>query len=399
MTPPSTSSPIARTSAAEGVALWCSHRGCSPAASAAVRLLEEIVSIESLSGREQEVAACLAARMREAGLRARIDDAGNAVGEAGSTRTDAVQIVLLGHMDTVPGRVPVRLVGDELYGRGTVDAKGPLAAFVAAAASAVVPPNVRLIVVGAVEEECPTSRGARFAAQQYRPHACFIGEPSGVDGITLGYKGRLVAEVDISTGCSHSAGPEPTAAELGTVWWRSIQDWAAQRNQRIDRVFDQVQARLRSIRTSSDGLTDTARLSVSLRLPPGLDPETAASALREARCGSSNASVNVRFEGREHAWLSDRSNVLARSLSSAIRESGRRAHPRVKTGTSDMNVVGPVWNCPIVAYGPGDSSLDHTSDERISIPEFIESISVLRRAIELAAAELAPGANSDQRAG
>ena len=38
-------------------------------------------------------------------------------------------IVLLGHMDTVPGDIPIRREGDVLYGRGSVDAKGPLAAF------------------------------------------------------------------------------------------------------------------------------------------------------------------------------------------------------------------------------------------------------------------------------
>ena len=40
--------------------------------------------------------------------------------------------MLLGHIDTVPGRVPVRREGGRLYGRGAVDAKGPLACFVAA---------------------------------------------------------------------------------------------------------------------------------------------------------------------------------------------------------------------------------------------------------------------------
>jgi acetylornithine deacetylase/succinyl-diaminopimelate desuccinylase-like protein len=54
---------------------------------------------------------------------------------------------------------------------------------------------------------------------------------------------------------------------------------------------------------------------------------------------------------------------------------------KLKTGTSDMNVVGPVWNCPIVAYGPGDSRLDHTPEEHLSITEYELGIQVLAGAL------------------
>ena len=61
----------------------------------------------------------------------------------------------------------------------------------------------------------------------------------------------------------------------------------------------------------------------------------------------------------------------------------RGVRPRFlkKTGTSDMNVVGPAWRCPIVAYGPGDSSLDHTPNEHIVLEEYERSIDVLSEAL------------------
>ena len=75
--------------------------------------------------------------MRGAGFdRAFVDEAGNAVGELGDPSASRT-IVLLGHIDTVPGNIPVRIEPRRAtcsIGRGSVDAKGPLATFVAGAA-------------------------------------------------------------------------------------------------------------------------------------------------------------------------------------------------------------------------------------------------------------------------
>src|SRR4029079_13958715 len=107
-------------------------------------------------GQEGQVAHFLAEQMRALGLHGYVDGAGNAVGEAG----EGPPIVLLGHIDTVPGIVPVRIVDGKLYGRGSVDAKGPFAAFVAAAARLLGRGQLsgRLVLVGAVEEEAASSK-------------------------------------------------------------------------------------------------------------------------------------------------------------------------------------------------------------------------------------------------
>src|SRR5258708_6016319 len=121
-----------------------------------VALVGGLVAIPSVSRNERDAVEWLVARMSERGFRATIDEAGNAVGEIGDGPR---HVVLLGHIDTVPGDIPVRVEDGELVGRGAVDAKGPLAAFVAAASEPVA--GLRVTVVGAVEEESPTSKGAR----------------------------------------------------------------------------------------------------------------------------------------------------------------------------------------------------------------------------------------------
>src|SRR5688572_15815382 len=118
----------------------------------AERLIHDLVAIPSLSQEEAQATAFLVNWMQSNGYdNAFVDEAGNAVGIIGQ---GSRQIVLLGHIDTFRGNPPVKIEGRKLYGRGSVDAKAPLASFAVAARRAQIPADVQLIVIGAVEEEC-----------------------------------------------------------------------------------------------------------------------------------------------------------------------------------------------------------------------------------------------------
>ncbi|MEO1368031.1 MAG: [LysW]-lysine hydrolase [Acidobacteriota bacterium] len=340
------------------------------------RLLYELVSIPSVSRLEARAVRFLVDRFAALGLDATVDAAGNAVGRVGDPAEDAVDVMLLGHIDTVPGGPPPRVEGGRLFGRGAVDAKGPLAVFAAAAARlrAEPVPGLRLTVVGAVEEEVPSSKGARYLASSTpAPDFCIIGEPSGARAVTLGYKGRLLLDLERRRATSHSAGPEPTATEDVVDAWTRIQDLAASWNAAaVDGgrrgIFDQIQTELQSITTlprGDGGDEDRCVATVGFRLPPELGPGEL-----EAQLRSNLGGLTLGVRGAERAWLGERRGPLVASFSGAIREvAGVRPRLLKKTGTSDMNVVAPVWGCPIVAYGPGDSRLDHTPDEHVELDE------------------------------
>lgn len=352
----------------------------------AVNLLHRMVETPSVSGSEASIAALLAHLMSHHGFSAEIDVAGNAIGWLGPRHPDHL-IVLLGHMDTVPGEIPVRIEGDLLFGRGSVDAKGPLASFIVAASRTSLPPNVALAVIAAVEEETPTSRGARAVIDRFHPAACVIGEPSAWNAITIGYKGRLVCEYTTARDLAHTAGPRASAADEAFAFWQRVLAEIARRNHTRSGAFDSIQATIRDLHTSSDGLTEQASLTGAFRLPTSVSPhELERSILKLSGSG------HLAFLGHESAHLSPRDNAVARHLSAAIRRQGQRPTLRVKTGTSDMNVVAPRWNCPIAAYGPGDSALDHTPREHISLTEYLRSTRVLTSALESLAADLAASA-------
>jgi LysW-gamma-L-lysine carboxypeptidase len=341
-----------------------------------VGLLRGLVETRSLSGAEQAAVAYLVDQMRAMGMDAHVDEAGNAVGVRQGASEVTREIVLLGHIDTVPGDVPVRAEDGRLYGRGTVDAKGPLAAFTVAAAQVDVLPRTRLVVIGAVEEEAATSKGARYAATRYQPSMCIIGEPSGWDGVTLGYKGRLLIDYTLRRPMGHSAGEDGSVAGEAVTWWNALVAHVAGLNAGHERLFDQVLANLSDMCTESDGLTNTAHLSVGLRLPPEFDAEALEQTARQLA-----GDASLRCYGQEKAYQSNRQTELARAFNRVLREMGTQPRFKLKTGTSDMNVVGPLWNCPVVAYGPGDSRLDHTPDEHVVIDEYQKAVEVLEKVL------------------
>uniref|UniRef100_A0A7C1FID6 Putative [LysW]-lysine hydrolase n=1 Tax=Caldilinea aerophila TaxID=133453 RepID=A0A7C1FID6_9CHLR len=394
----------------------------------AVELLRGLVAIPSLSHQEAEASAWLVAQMVASGFdRAFVDAAGNAVGELGPA--DAAQtIVLLGHIDTVPGNIPVRIettpAGDALYGRGSVDAKGPLATFAAAAARLgsvwAHTHGLRLVVVGAVEEEAASSKGARFIRDRFnglselQPVACVIGEPSGWNRVTLGYKGRLLVEMEASQPMAHTAGPDAGVAVLAVEFWNWLSDYAARINIGRDKAFDQFQPSLRRLTTFTDeAMHDHVIAGAGIRLPLDFDVNSFAAALRDwakervgeresgsagerestvvissempAACAVSGVvtTITLRFSSYEPAWRGDRSNALVRSFLQGLREVApeEKLGFVLKTGTSDMNVVGPAWKCPIVAYGPGDSSLDHTPHEHVLLDDYWRAVLVLEQAL------------------
>lgn len=385
----------------------------------AMDLLHGLVSIPSVSHQEQKASAWLVQQMHTLGYaRAYVDEAGNAVGEVGSERAENV-LVLLGHIDTVPGNVKIRIVnkpgeGPVLYGRGAVDAKGPLAAFVVAVAnfqsSLAENDNFRVVVAGAVEEEAATSKGARHVRDRFDgvnepvPVACVIGEPSQWHRITLGYKGRMLIELEAAQPMAHTAGPNAGVGTIAVEFWNWMWNRATDYNRERDKLFDQLMPSLRRINTTTDeSMQERVVVQVGVRLP--LDFDTAAlgraavervgqmidadlpnlaETLRPTYVLSGpDATATIRFYGVEPAWRGQRNNALVRSFLGAIREQDPRVRPGFvsKTGTSDMNVIGPAWQCPILAYGPGDSALDHTPDEHLALDEYWQSILVLEKAL------------------
>ncbi|UCH88346.1 MAG: [LysW]-lysine hydrolase [Thermoplasmata archaeon] len=339
-----------------------------------IETLRELVSISSPSGSEEPAVEYLVKLMTKMGLEAQIDEVGNAVG---STKGKGVKILMVGHVDTVVGEIPVRESEGMLFGRGTVDAKGPLMAMIFAAARFVDRSDINITVIGAVEEES-SSKGARALGSRYQPDYVIIGEPSGWEGICIGYKGHMQATYKVECPPVHRAHPRANAIEVALQYYADVQNLCGSRTYfKTEPLFETLSVAPMDIRIERGTLKNTVELDLDIRIPHNLSISELENNL--------NALVNdgtLNIYHTDPPVLVDKNNPLVRSLLKAIRSNNGIPKFKKKTGTSDMNILAQDWSVPIISYGPGDSSLDHTPEEHIDLEEYQRAIKVLADAVD-----------------
>ena len=332
------------------------------------QLLVDLVSTPSVSREERECAEVLQGYFEEHDREVWIDEVGNVRAPADDS------VLLTSHIDTVPGDIPVEIRpaqdSDEeaLWGRGSVDAKGPLAAMAVAAV------RKGVSFAGVVGEEVD-STGGRYLVEdrESAPDAVVNGEPSGWEGITLGYRGLVAGTYVATSESGHSSRPDNNAIQDAIAWWSAVEDefdddeWEA--------VFERVTPKPTKMQggLTEDGLSVEATMEVQLRVPPSMNTEE----VIEITEGHLDVADRVHWKDRVEPVMESPRTSVARAFRAAIR--GQDGDPRLlrKTGTSDMNVYAQAWDCPMVTYGPGDSDLDHAPNEHLVLAEYDRSVAVL----------------------
>jgi acetylornithine deacetylase len=175
-----------------------------------VSLTRQLIDIESITGNESSVGQFLAQELRRLGYNVQVavaePERGRANVFATSPQEPKPAVVFSTHMDTVPPFIPSSEDGERLYGRGACDAKGIIAAQVAAAEK-LKTEGIHAGLLFLVGEE-RDSLGARVANEQ--PNGCkFLinGEPTE-NRVAVASKGALRVEITASGRMAHSAYPE-----------------------------------------------------------------------------------------------------------------------------------------------------------------------------------------------
>jgi LysW-gamma-L-lysine carboxypeptidase len=356
----------------------------------AIRFLTNLLGIYSPSGKEQDIAHFLAVEMKKMGFEVGIDMIGNVIGVVGS---GSPVVLLCGHMDTVAGHVPLRVEEGKIYARGAVDAKGPLAAMIIAAARAAKEPGFKgKILIASVVEEEATSKGVRhLITQGINADYAIFGEPSGVENITIGYKGQIQLKLVVTTETGHSSTPWlfDNALEKAYELWEKIK--AACTYPSIEPRETPFTAITVCLVRMTGGRGNSvipfeAEMNLDIRVPIQYSTTQVYDKMMKIIASYQNANPKVGIKASVldtvEPFEANKASPLVHVFSSAVRKVlNKPATLLRKTGTGDMNILGKAMNLPIVTYGPGESHLDHTVDEHIEIKEYLDAIQVYKETI------------------
>src|SRR6187551_1017436 len=356
----------------------------------AIELLKNTLEIYTPSRSEYQLASFLKDICMDLGFEtANIDSVGNMVAVRGTGRPI---ILLCGHMDTVPGIVPVRLEGDYLYGRGASDAKAPLVSMLLAAAD--IPKQVGTIIFAAVVDEEGNATGIKNLVKDttLNPDYAIFGEPSGIDNITISYKGRLeirlMCDVDNS---AHASAPWLSLNaidELYNVWNELKSVFLKPEIANAKNKADEVSYSVTEINggTSHNVTPQKCRITIDIRIPPNLSCDKVLELIdvriNEIKDFIHGVKIKYRVEDKTEPFQAKVSSPLVRALVLSILDQ-RKKRPLLlkKTGTGDMNILGNILNIPVVTYGPGDPHSSHTVDEKLFVPDYLTGIEIYKGAL------------------
>ena len=174
-----------------------------------LRLTRELIDIPSVTGEEFQIGTSLAELLNRLGYHVELQDVSPERSNIIATTAARPRVVLSTHMDTVPPFITSSEDDEFIYGRGACDAKGIIAAQIAAAEKLRIAGSNELGLLFTVDEEV-TSAGAKVANHHPVAESCeylINGEPTD-NRLAIGTKGSLQAVIRTEGRAEHSAYPE-----------------------------------------------------------------------------------------------------------------------------------------------------------------------------------------------
>lgn len=365
-----------------------------------VELTQELIRFRSINppGDEEPVAEFLAGRLREFGLDAQIQPVepgrANLIGRLPGSGDGG--LVLTGHLDVVPsGEQPwahppfdAEMADGQIYGRGSADMKGGVAAIVAAAAALAKSefhPQADLILAFTAGEETGLFGAKKMAERKSLQGAKYlvVAEPTDLN-VFIAEKGVLWVDIRAAGRTAHGSMPN-----LGI----NAVSYIARLIPRLEAYpFPFEESRLLGKPTLSvnviqggnktNVVPDLCTVSIDMRTVPSQSHEALVAGIRRmagevAQEFDPDLQVEVEVVHDEPPVETDRAEALVKDTVEAVQKV-RGAAPEV-TGVmfaTDAAVLTPTFDLPMVICGPGAPGQAHQPDEHVSVEQLVQAAQI-----------------------
>ncbi|WP_157752620.1 M20 family metallopeptidase [Schnuerera ultunensis] len=363
-----------------------------------VALLQEMIQINTVNppGNEKKLAQYMKKRLDSFGINSEVIDLGNnranIIGRIeGPGQKEA--LLLNGHLDTVPpgdieweyGAFSGKIVDGKIYGRGSADMKGGLAAMITAAGAikkAGMPLKGDLIIAGTAGEEIDSIGAFHFleSGGLNNVGAIVIGEPSSYK-IKIAEKGALWIELTTYGKTSHGAFPEKgvnAIVHMNLLLNELLKyDFKYQENRLLGKPTFNISTIEGGVKTNV--VPDKCSMTIDIRTVPSIEH---GDIINDFQKIINRLKKKVKDFNADIKVLNDRPAVETKENHPFI-ELGKRVgkkYLKKDIGIKGLNfytdaaVFLPATNLPAIIYGPGDSDMAHQPNEYITIEGLWETV-------------------------
>lgn len=362
-----------------------------------VELTRDLVRFPSVNppGNEQEPAEYLGRRLVELGIEPEVqileEGRANVIGRIRGTGSG--HLVLTGHLDVVPpggqkwehDPFAAELVDGRIFGRGSADMKGGVAAIVTAMAALVrsgFEPKADIILAATCGEEAGMLGAEAMVVRRSLEGARWlvVAEPSDLN-VFIGEKGVLWVRVKALGRTAH-----------GSMHWLGVNavSYMARLIVRLeDYPFPYEESPLLgkptlSVNVISGGnktnvVPDVCEATLDMRTVPSQNHEQMLTNLRSvaeevALAHDENIGIEIEIENDKPALETDETDPLVTATVESVR-AVRRASPVVGGVTfgTDAAYLGPGYGIPMVICGPGSPGMAHQPDEHVAVDQLVQA--------------------------
>jgi acetylornithine deacetylase len=324
------------------------------------QLTRELIDIPSVTGDEFQVGTSLAELLNRRGYQVELQEIENDRANVIATTGGRPKVVLSTHMDTVPPYIAAGEDEEFIYGRGACDAKGIIAAQIAAAERLRAESVNDIGLLFTVDEEV-TSAGAKALNEHPLAAGCLYlinGEPTD-NRLAIGTKGSLQVTIKTQGRAAHSAYPEQ--GDSAIVKLLNVLDDVRQIVWPSDETFGETTCNIGVISggTRANVVPEAAQTTLQIRLVAGAQ---AAKDLLE-RAVDGRAAL-------EYKSVHDPIRLLALDGFEST----------IVRFTTDIPYLSN-WGTPLL-IGPGSILDAHTEHERVAKSELLKAVEIYRDLVQ-----------------